>query len=164
MSRNAVHLAGSVSGTNWTGLLATDAVANERIAMPEAVGAGRHGRCLLRSIEVTSYDNLDWEFWFWRNNLFQQPASPALERWSGYWRFLAAGAVRIAATGLYYYHIDGLALPILDDDAHNAPALGTFLNVSLINRSVASKTATVAAPSVVGYFAATFGLEATYGD
>lgn len=159
MSRAAVHRILAPSGTYWAGALAQNAGANERILLPESVGAGRHGRSIIRSITVIADQQNDWEFWFWGNQGAQQAGHPDLEQFLGFWSFTVAGGdgKQIAATGRYYYYIDGLGIPYLDEDAHNAPAAGTFLNVTLVNRSVAAKTAG-------SWFQAAFGLEPTYGD
>ena len=167
MSRHAIHLVGSVNGTDFTGTLAQNAALAGRLKLPESLGAGRHGRSILRTIAVTSFDNNDWEFWFFANIGQQQPlGGTQAETFLGRWSFVAADAVRIAGAGLYYYYIDGLSIPYYDADAHNyrpdgtggsPPADGTYLNVALINRSAGAKTAGL-------YFAATFGLEPTYGD
>lgn len=161
MSRSAVHLVGVASGSQstWDAAIAQNAGAHARILMPESIGAGRHGRSLLRSIAVVSFLQHDWEFWFWANQNGQQSGHPDLENFLGFWSFSVAGGdgKQIGATGLYYYYIDGLAIPIHDEDAHSAPTLGTFLNVTLVDRTAGGKTAG-------SWFQARFGLEPTYGD
>lgn len=128
----------------FSATLVQNAGQNNRVRLPEAIAAGRSCASLIRSIRVTSFDQLDWEFWFWRNKTFQVPGVDATnEQFAGFWSFsVAAGdGKRIAGTGLYYYYIDGLAIPYTDLDAHDAPAAGGFLNVTLVNRSAGAKTA-----------------------
>lgn len=144
------------SGAQWTGALAQNAADHVRLRLPEAIAAGRHGRAIIRSIVVSSFDQNDWEFWFWKNKLFQSPSQQTLEALAGFWSFAVAGGdgKRIGAAGLYYYYIDGLAIPYETTDAVDADR--PFLNVSLVNRSAGAKTAN-------GWFDATFLLELTLG-
>lgn len=127
----------------FTATLAQNAALTGRIRLPEAVAAGRVARSVLRAIQVTSFDRLDWEFWFWRNQQFQNSGAPALEDLAGVWTFSTGGGdgIRIAGTGLYYYYIDGLGILYEDHDAHDTPTLGAFLNTTLVNRSAGAKTA-----------------------
>lgn len=153
----------------FTATLAQNAVLNGRVKLSEALAAGRTGRCMIQAISVTSLDQLDWEFWFWRNSQFQQQtASPAAEDFAGFWSFTVGGGdgKRIAGTGLYYYYIDGLGIPYWDDDAQTTLGQsglaasngqqGAYLNVSLVNRSAGAKT-------VNGWFDVSFWLEPTLG-
>lgn len=128
----------------FSAALAQNAGINARVRLPEAIAAGRSCNAILRSIRVTSFDQLDWEFWIWRNKNFQVPGVDATaEQFAGFWSFSVGSGdgKRIAGTGLYYYYIDGLGIPYTDLDAHNAPSEGGFLNVTLVNRSAGAKTA-----------------------
>jgi hypothetical protein len=133
--------------------LAQNAGLNARIALPEAIAAGRHCRSILKAIAVTSVDANVWEFWFWRNSRFQQTGHPDQEDFAGWYLFGAAGK-QIAGTGLAYAYADGLNLVIEDEEAGANPAGGGFLNVTLVNRSAGAKTAN-------GWFFVTFALEPT---
>lgn len=159
MSNLRVERVPSVYGVDFAGTLAQNAALAGRIKLPESIGAGRTGMSIIRSIQVTSDDQLDWEFWFWANKGQQQGGHPDLEGFLGFWSFAVAGGdgKQIGATGRYYYYIDGLGIPYHDADAHNDPGPGTFLNVTLVNRSVGAKSAT-------GWFHAAFGLEPTLGS
>ena len=159
MSANSIVPVSALSGSFFTATLAQNAGLAARILLPEAIGAGRNGMSIIRSIQVTSADQNDWEFWFWSNQGQQQGGHPDLEGLLGFWSFTVAGGdgKRIGGAGNYYYYIDGLSIPYHDDDAHNQPSLGTFLNVTLVNRSAGAKT-------VNAWFQAVFGLEPTLGS
>ena len=100
---------------------------------------------MVRGLQITSADNCAWEVWLWANALCQQAGHPDWEAFRGYWTFSAANGIRIAATGLYYYYIDGLGVYYEDDDAGlkaNVDAgAGAYLNCTLVNRSAGAKTA-----------------------
>lgn len=156
------NVGGATSSTAlFAGALAQNAGLNVRVPLPEAIAAGRVGRCVIEGIQVTSFDQLQWEFWFWRNQQFQAPnANPTAESLAGMWQFGGTlGGVgngeQIAGTGLYYYYIDGLGIEYEDDDAGVTsvppgvlgtaspvpqPAAGCFLNVTLVNRSAGGKS------------------------
>jgi len=161
----------------FAGTLAQNAGMNVRVPLPEAIAAGRVGRCIIEGITVESFDQLLWEFWFWRNQQFQAPATnPTAESLAGMWEFGGVlGGVgngeQIGGAGLYYYYIDGLGIEYEDDDAgltsvppglpgtaspQPVPAAGCFLNVTLVNRSVGAKTAGK-------WFDVTFILQPTQG-
>lgn len=157
-----------VTGPNaslFAATLAQNAALNGRIALDEAVGAGRAADCLIRAIRIVSVDNLAWEIWFWHNKLFQTPTptSPA-ERFAGKYAFTANQGTQIAGAGNFYYYVDGLRIPYVDDDGHtdvnanlaNAGQVPSFLNVSIINRSAGAKTAN-------GWFDIQVDLEDTLG-
>lgn len=145
------------SGTLFAATLAQNAGLAARIPLPESVAAGRHARCLIESIQIVSADQLDFEVWFWGNQNGQQSGHPDLESFLGFWSFSVAGGdgKQIAGVGLYYYYIDGLGIHYYDFDAHNQPALGAFLNVTLVNRSAGAKSA--------GWFQIAFGVQPTQG-
>lgn len=137
----------------FTGTLAQNAGMNVRVPLSEALSAGRSARCIVEGIQVASFDQCAWEFWFWRNKKFQVPTNPAVERLAGVWGFASASlgqsgnGAQIGATGLYYYYIDGLGIQYDDEDAGATnPNTGqlietsAYLNVTLVNRSVGAKT------------------------
>lgn len=138
----------------FTATLAQNAGLKGRIKLTEAVAAGRHARCQIQAISITSFDNLAWECWFWRNQLFQvAPAGTGTgEDFAGFYSFLSTDGKQVAATGLWYYYKDGLNIPYWDDDAQAESAavpvptgvsptsVGAFLNTLLVNRSAGAKT------------------------
>lgn len=136
--------------------LAQNAGLPGRIPLPESVAAGRHARCMVQALSIVSLDNLAWEVWLFGNKLFQTTGHPELERFLGFWSFAAADARQIGATGFYHYYIDGLGVQYLDEDGHNEPQAGCFLNVVLVNRSAGAKTAN-------GWFQMAFAVEPTLG-
>jgi hypothetical protein len=142
------------SGSAFTATLAQHAALHARIALPEGVGAGRHARSYIRSIQVVSVDNLAWEFWFWGNANGQQTGHPDLEAFRGRHSFVATDGLQIAGTGLWYYSVDDRAIGYADEDARANPSAGCFLNVTLVNRSAGAKT-------VNGWFQVAFLIEPT---
>lgn len=168
--------AGDPNNGLFSATLAQNAGLFGRIRLPEAIAAGRVASCLIESVIITSFDQCDWELWYWGNSKGQVPgvdASP--EAFRGYTAFTVAGGSgkRIGATGLYYYYVDSLGIYYEDEDAQttepvpglpNLPwqaasngQIGAFLNVTLINRSAGAKTAGA-------YFDLTFILEPTQGQ
>lgn len=138
--------------------LAQNAGLNGRVKLPAALG----GAIILRSIQIVSADQLDWELWFWGNKGFQS-GHPDLDDFRGYRTFSVAGGdgKRIGGAGLYYYYVDGLQIFYEDGDAGLTATvqaqLGAFLNVTLVNRSAGAKTVnawfdlTVNAEPMLGY-------------
>lgn len=127
---------------DFTGALAQNAVLRARIPLPESIAAGRHGRCIVQSLQIVSADQLDWEVWLFANQLYESTGHPDLECFVGYWRFTTAASdgLQVGSSGFYHYYIPGLGLQYRDEDGHNNPAAGCFLNVALVNRSAGSKT------------------------
>ena len=159
----------------FSATLAQNAALAGRIQLPEAIAAGRTAQCRVRGIQITSFDNLAWELWLWSNSLFQVASGvgSTTEAFRGFWAFAATDAKQIAGANNWYYYIDGLDVFYEDDDAMTVtPPLpggtdptwrattngqaGAFLNVTLINRSAASKTA-------AKWFDLVFILEPTLG-
>lgn len=100
----------------------------------KGLALGQRVDALLRGIQIVSVENLSWEIWLFRNaqyNTTDCDTNKALGRWS----FVAATAVRIAGAGLYNYYIEGLQVPVHDEDGTSK------VHMALINRSAASKTA-----------------------
>lgn len=130
--------------TDFTGALAQNVMAtlNKSVAN---VGGGLTVRYRLKGLIIASMENLAWEVWLFANNLFAT-GNPATAKPLGYWSFAAADAKRpAAASGLYYYYIDGLDIPVVDDDSL------TQLHIGLMNRSAASKTAGAAGALSIGF-------------
>jgi hypothetical protein len=158
--------AGDPNNGLFTAALAQNAGLTARVKLPEGIGANGAGMSLIKGIQVSSFDQCDWEFWFWANSLFQ--TGDAREAFRGYWSFTVAGGdgKRIGATGLYYYYVDGLEIFYEDDDgatragaqgiATSNQQQGAYLNVELVNRSAGGKTA-------AAWFDVIFIMEPTLG-
>lgn len=136
------------STVQWTGAIAQNASGDENIALTSGL-AGMNGKVenILRGLSIVSKENLAWELDFYSSNTFAT-ASPDTNKWLGRWTFAATDAKQIGGTGLWEYYIDGMELPLWDDDTSGTagsatnPIVGTGkLHVSLVNRSAASKTA-----------------------
>ncbi len=118
---------------HFTTGLATNAQESENLAAPPALGSGS-ARGSLSMLTIVSVENLAWDLLVFAKDTFQTGAI-ATDSFLGRWSFVATDAVRVAGTGLYYYHINGLDVPIRDED-------GTAeIHLMLVNRSAASKTA-----------------------
>lgn len=118
------------------------------------LGAGGSARSRLKSLSIVSVENLDWEVWLWGTGTFNGSASdPGAVYPFGRWAFVAANAKQIGGSGLYYYYIDGLDVPYAD----LSPRQGC-VHLTLVNRSVASKSADAA-----GAILLQLGFENAYG-
>lgn len=96
--------------TDFRGAIAQNAAAYLDLRLPESVAAGRTCRCRLKAINIVSEENVGWEIWLFDRRRTGTEAIGDI-RFLGYWTFLAASAVRIAAAGRYYQYIDGLDVP-----------------------------------------------------
>src|ERR1019366_4209160 len=143
----------SVNQPLFTASLAQNAGLGGRIKLTEALAAGRHARFQIQAISITSFDNLAWELWFWRNKLMQVGGTAGVgEDFAGFYSFLSTDGKQVAATGLWYYYKDGLNIPYWDTDAQGESAAvplpagvtpasaGAFLNTQVVNRSAGAKT------------------------
>ena len=136
--------------THFTGAIAQNASEEENVVLPGALAGIRgNARGYIRSITVVSDQQLAWELGFFSADSFED-ADADVDTHIAAWPFQAADGIQIAATGLYRYYVDGLAIPYLDDD-------GTFeLHVALINRSATGKNA-----GATGEVAVEFEIEPT---
>jgi hypothetical protein len=133
-------------GTHFTGAIAQNAKEDENITLPGALdGIGGNARGYIRGIMIQSDENLAWELAFWSSDTFDDTTlddDDFLSRWS----FAAADGVRFGGANQYYYYIEGLEIPYVDDDKSGE------LHMSLVNRSAASKTAGAGGEVVVEVF------------
>ena len=146
--RGSVYRVASTDGTHFTGALAQNAAKLESLPMP----GGKRGRYRIVGAVVVSSDNLAWEFWVERTAT-PHNADVNLDVFCGRWSWVAGDAVRIGAAGNYYYYIDGLDIAVEDTDETG------LLNLELVNRSAAAKTAFAAG----GHFRLELLLEPTLG-
>jgi hypothetical protein len=142
-----------VAQTGKVVLVTTDAATQLRAALAQNAALnlsldiskyafGSRVDAIIRSLQIVSAENLAWELWFYRKNTYDAGVADAV-RWCGYWQF-GTTAVRIGAAGYYYYYIDGLGIPYIDEDNSSK------LHFSLINRSAAAKSANDAGLIKVG--------------
>lgn len=137
---------------HFTGALAQNAQATENIVPAASIAAGLHCRSRLRSIGITSKENLSWEIALYGTDQFNSPTDMDSVIRYGWWTFDAASATRVAATGNYYYYVDGLDVAYRDADQTGE------IHLALINRSAAGKTA-----GADGEIVIVLGLDPTQG-
>jgi hypothetical protein len=140
----------SSSTADFQGTLAQNAAAVWRVQLPAALG----GRSRLRNATIISIQNLDWEVQLYRTSNggtpYAIPPGGTIDniQLAGRYRFFAADGTQVAATGPYTYYIDGMDIAYHDLDSANASispsnlnSLYPFLNLVLVNRSAAGKSA-----------------------
>lgn len=161
-----LYVLSTSSTADFQGVLATDAAATLRMALPAALG----GRSRWRGLTIMSAQNLDWEVFLFKTSNAYTPNAGAIDsiHLAGKYRFFASDAVQIAGTGPYYYYIDGMDIPYHDLDSANAQQqpnpnvapLGNppYINIVLVNRNAVSKSAGAA-----GYVQLRLAMEATNG-
>lgn len=137
--------------TQFTGALAQNAGANLNLLLPSydaltqpkpygngtfngGTGSGGVAEARLTDVLITSVENLDWEVSLWGNDLFNGAAIAASMPF-GRVSLPGSGAWRIAASGLYYYHVGNLRIPYADFDRTGE------LHLQLVNRAASAKTA-----------------------
>lgn len=104
---------------------------------PTLAGVNGDARSLLKSLTIVSIENLAWELWLWRSATHATLTGGVTAAGSnviGRWTFAAGDGIQ-DVTGDFIYYIDGLEIPVTDDDKTGK------LHLSLVNRSVASKSA-----------------------
>ena len=133
----------TTDGVQFTEALIQNAVEQEDLALPGAVGGGGVGRCRIRSAVFWSSQNLDWEFQVY-GSVQTVSGDPNLDTYRGRWSWVAADAVRNGGAGLYKYYIDGLDICYEDEDYEGSglpplPAGVAKIHLLLVNRSAAAK-------------------------
>lgn len=100
-----------------------DAAAYLDLQLPESIAAGRTCRSILRGISIVSVENTGWELWLFTKQTQGAEPNVAVSNFLGFWTFAAGTALRIGGAGLYYYYVDGLAVPyeVLDLLANGRP-------------------------------------------
>lgn len=140
----------------FTGAILQNAAEEENIVLSSGLsGMNGQAELILRGITIISDQNLAWELQFFSSDLFQE-SNLDLDTFIARWSFAAADGVQIGATGTYEYYIDGLEIPLWDDDrvaVTNAGVTGTGeLHVALVNRSATSKIAGATGEIVVTFW------------
>lgn len=102
------------------------------------LAGGKTVKSRLQSLRIASVENLAWDVWLWRSDLFNTYASVAdlaTQYVAGRYPFAEANGVQIAGTGPYYYYVDGT------DEMYQDLDLTGEVHLMLVNRSAASKSA-----------------------
>lgn len=113
-------------------------------------GVGQRVDAIIRTLQITSVEDRQWELWFYGRNTYNTPTVDSNTR-VGWWLFGVAGK-QIGAAGLYHYYVDGLYIPYRDLDQTGK------IHMSLINRSAGAKSAGDA-----GALKLTIGIEMALG-
>lgn len=104
----------------------------------KTLGVGLGAVLIVRALAILSTEARSWEIDFFRSAQFGA-ATLANNRFAGVWNFANTGnpgdGMQIGGAGLYYYYVDGLYIPIRDEDQTSA------VHVALVNRSAAAKSA-----------------------
>lgn len=152
MQAGKIVLATTSAASQFRSALAQNAGENLSLdlAAQKLATVGQRVDVLIKSIQIISTEDLQWELWFWGRNTFNT-ADPDTNTFRGKWWFAVSGS-RIAASGLYIYYVDGLLIPYQDLDQT------TKLHMTLVNRSAAAKSADAA-----GALRVQLGLEITQG-
>lgn len=96
------------------------------------IAGGLTVRYRLKAIIIQSKENLAWMLWLFSKAIALQltTTDPDVAKLLGFWKFAVADEEqRDGSTGLYYYYIDGLDVPVVDDDGT------TKLHLGLVSRS-----------------------------
>ena len=128
------YVAKTVATRDFTGSLAQNAGAFLSLDV-KSLGLGENVDAILRAVQVTSVEDLDWELWFFRTTgSGANSADPDVNAALGY-VVLSSTMVRIAAAGLYQVYAEDLAIPIYDSDRTSK------IHMALVNRAAGSKSA-----------------------
>jgi hypothetical protein len=139
--------------THFTGAIAQNAKEDENVVLPGALdGIRGNARGYIKGIMIQSDENLAWELAFWSTDGFEN-TDLDLDTFISRWSFVVADGVRFGGTGQYYYYIEGLKIPYVDEDNTGE------LHMSLVNRSAAAKTAGAAGEVVVEVYMEPMGPE-----
>lgn len=110
-----VEVVASDPATQFLAAISQNAAAYLDLLLPESISAGRTCRSVLRGISIQSVENTGWEIWLYTKKRTGAEAIGDVA-FLGYWTFIASTALQIGATGLYYYYVDGLAVPYWVED------------------------------------------------
>lgn len=133
---NFSYNARTAKGVDFTGAIATNAVAYSDLVLPGCLrGINGNSRVRIKGITIESKENLSWEIWLFGSNTHQVTSDLDVDYFRGFWSFDAGDAKQIAAANQFCYYIDGLDVPYHDIDNSGQ------MHIGLVNRSVASKSA-----------------------
>lgn len=139
--------------THFAGAIAQNASEEENIVLPVGIqGINGNGEIIIRSIMLQADQNLSWELMFWATDGFAN-ADLDLDTFISRWTFAVADGVQIGATAQYYYYIEGLDIPVRDEDSTGE------LHISLVNRSATGKNSGATGEVVVQLSVSAMGPE-----
>lgn len=107
-------------------------------AIPASNLAVGSRRFLITAARLIAVENLDFQFSFFASSA-GATADVDTNRFVSQIEFLPGMGYRLGGAGLYYYYLDGLAVPYYVDGSGNSTTPPT-LNVALTNLSAAAKT------------------------
>lgn len=136
---NSFLLPVSSKGTvNFLDALITGATTPVNAVPAQNLAVGSR-RFLLRTATLVSKENLDYQFGFFASAA-EPTADPDTNRFISQFEFFPGMGFQMGNAGLWYYYLDGLAVPYYMDGSGNSLTPPT-LNVNLTNRSAAAKMA-----------------------
>lgn len=145
----------TISTTHFLGAAATNAALVEDVDVaaltnkPGAAGAGlsagKHMRCRVHGLRISSVQNLAWELEFWGAKVAGTPGGAVIdtEYFFGKFAFLAADGTRATGDTFFHYYVPVLELCYCDIDM-----TGLF-HLRLINRDAVAKLANAAGGIVI---------------
>lgn len=131
------NLIRTVDGVHFTDTLLQDYEELESLKADSSFGGGGSSRGIVVATSILSSQNLAWDLWFYDRRAGRSP-DPNADGFLGYWGFVATDAKQVTSPAhgdSYYYHINGLQIPILDD------GFAGEVHVGLVNRSATPKDA-----------------------
>lgn len=144
MQAGNVYRIRTVAATHFTGALAQNAALQENLdlfATPTTVvgdlmgvGAGKHVRVRMRELRIISLQNLAWEIWLFGSSVVGG-ATIGLEKFLGFWNFVATDAKQATGDTFFYYYINGMDTAYQDLDQVGR------IHMRLVNRSAGAKNA-----------------------
>lgn len=150
MQVGKITTATTVAASQFRAALAQNAGENLSLDV-NALGVGIRVDSIIRSIQIASAEDLQWELWFYGKNTYNAPTDPDLNTRLG-WYWFGVNGRQLAAAGLYHFYVDGLYIPYRDLDQTGK------IHMTLINRSAGAKSAGAA-----GALRVQLGLEMALG-
>jgi hypothetical protein len=123
----------TVAATQFRSALAQNAGENLSLDV-NSYGVGIRVDSIIRTLQIMSVEDRQWELWFYGKNSFNASVNPDVNTRNGWYWFGVSGR-QIGAAGLYHFYVDGLYVPYRDLDQTGK------IHMTLINRSAGAKSA-----------------------
>lgn len=93
---------------------------------------------IVRSIVVSSVQNIQWELWWFLTAAGASAATPAESTFAGRWTFDPQAGQQLAGAGPYEFVITGLEMFFQDLDTNNNANVVPAMHLVLVNQSAAT--------------------------